>query len=85
MNTSRCISALGVSILTALPVAAQIPEKPVRLVLQITVDQLLSDLIERYSAGYGEGGFHRLLNNGTFYIDAHHRHANTGSCQKDSC
>ena len=77
MKTSICISALGVSLLTAFPVAAQIPEKPVRLVLQITVDQLRSDLIERYSAGYGEGGFHRLLNNGTFYIDAHHRHANT--------
>ena len=77
MKTSICISALGVSLLTAFPVAAQIPEKPVRLVLQITVDQLRSDLIERYSAGYGEGGFRRLLNNGTFYIDAHHRHANT--------
>jgi predicted AlkP superfamily pyrophosphatase or phosphodiesterase len=77
MKTFICISALGVSLLVAFPVAAQVPEKPVRLVLQITVDQLRSDLIERYSAGYGEGGFRRLLNNGTFYIDAHHRHANT--------
>ena len=77
MKAPLCISALGVSLLTAFAVAAQVPDKPVRLVLQITVDQLRSDLIERYSAGYGEGGFRRLMNHGTFYIDAHHRHANT--------
>jgi len=46
-------------------------------VLQITVDQLRGDLIDRYSAGYGEGGFRRLLDEGAFYVDAHHRHANT--------
>ncbi len=45
--------------------------------LQITVDQLRSDLIDRYSAGYGKGGFRRLLDEGAFYVDAHHRHANT--------
>ena len=77
MKASICISALGVSLLTTFPVGAQVPDKPVRLVLQITVDQLRSDLIDRYSAGYGEGGFRRLMNHGTFYIDAHHRHANT--------
>jgi predicted AlkP superfamily pyrophosphatase or phosphodiesterase len=59
------------------PIVAQTPERPVRLVLQITVDQLRSDLIERYSAGYGEGGFRKLLDEGAFYVDAHHRHANT--------
>ena len=56
---------------------AQIPEKPVRLVLQITVDQLRGDLIERYSAGYKDGGFRRLMDEGAWYTDAHHRHANT--------
>jgi hypothetical protein len=56
---------------------AQVAERPVRLVLQITVDQLRGDLIDRYSAGYGEGGFRLLLENAAFYIDAHHRHANT--------
>jgi len=77
MKNSLRISVLGISLLAAFPTWAQVPDKPVRLVLQITVDQLRSDLIDRYSAGYGEGGFRRLLNNGTFYIDAHHRHANT--------
>jgi predicted AlkP superfamily pyrophosphatase or phosphodiesterase len=47
------------------------------LVLQITVDQLRSDLIDRYSAGYGKGGFQLLLDEGAFYVNAHHRHANT--------
>jgi predicted AlkP superfamily pyrophosphatase or phosphodiesterase len=56
---------------------AQTAERPVRLVLQITVDQLRGDLIDRYSAGYGEGGFKLLLEKGAFYVDAHHRHANT--------
>ncbi|MGB5214467.1 MAG: alkaline phosphatase family protein [Anderseniella sp.] len=52
------------------------PDRP-RLVLQITVDQLRGDLIERYSKGFGEGGFRYLLDNGVVYTNAHHRHANT--------
>ena len=71
------IVTLGAGFVAAFPAIAQVPEKPVRLVLQITLDQLRSDLIERYSAGYGEGGWRRLLNEGAFYTDAHHRHANT--------
>jgi predicted AlkP superfamily pyrophosphatase or phosphodiesterase len=53
------------------------PDPDVRLVLQITVDQLRGDLIDRYAAGFGKGGFRRLLEQGAFYVDAHHRHANT--------
>ena len=41
--------------------AAQTAERPVRLVLQITVDQLRGDLIDRYSVGYGEGGVAKEL------------------------
>lgn len=55
----------------------QLAERPVRLVLQITVDQLRGDLIDRYSAGYGKGGFQLLVDEGAFYVNAHHRHANT--------
>ncbi|MEP2532446.1 alkaline phosphatase family protein [Shimia sp.] len=51
-------------------------EKP-RLVLQITVDQLRGDLIDRYGAHIGEGGFRYLLQNGVSFTNAHHRHANT--------
>ncbi|KZM49909.1 alkaline phosphatase family protein [Labrenzia sp. OB1] len=48
-----------------------------RLVLQITVDQLRADLLYRNREQFGEGGFRYLLENGTVYSDAHHRHANT--------
>jgi len=50
---------------------------PPRLVLQITVDQLRGDLIDRNKAHFGDGGFRYLLDNGLYYTDAHHRHANT--------
>lgn len=48
-----------------------------KLVLQITVDQLRGDLIDRNVDGMGEGGFRYLLNKGLVYTNAHHRHANT--------
>ena len=77
MNIQRVLIAAGLAMLTIGSAWAQTPERPVRLVLQITVDQLRADLIDRYAAGFGEGGFKRLLDNGTFYVEAHHRHANT--------
>ncbi|MFB3131863.1 MAG: alkaline phosphatase family protein, partial [Rhodothermales bacterium] len=51
-------------------------EKP-RLILQITVDQLRGDLPNRYYDRLGEGGFRYLMDRGTVYLNAHHRHANT--------
>lgn len=48
-----------------------------KLVLQITVDQLRGDLIDRNISAFGEGGFRYLLDNGAVYTNAHHRHANT--------
>jgi predicted AlkP superfamily pyrophosphatase or phosphodiesterase len=65
------------SILVALaPLIAQAQNTP-RLVLQITVDQLRADLIEKYSDGYGDGGFNWLKRNGVVYANAHQAHANT--------
>ncbi len=52
-------------------------EPPPRLVLQVTVDQLRGDLPERFLAHMGEGGYRYLLNNGVWFADAHHAHANT--------
>ncbi len=52
-------------------------EGGVRLVLQITVDGLRADLLERYRASFGEGGFERLLSGGVVYANAHYGHANT--------
>jgi predicted AlkP superfamily pyrophosphatase or phosphodiesterase len=53
------------------------PADPPRLVLQITVDQLRGDLLERYAAGLGKKGFRALQQSGVVFTNAHHRHANT--------
>ncbi len=47
-----------------------------KLILQITVDQLRGDLLARYYDRLGKGGFRYLLDTGTVYSNAHHRHAN---------
>jgi len=49
----------------------------VRLVLQITIDGLRADLINRYENGFGKGGFRFLMDKGTVYTNAHYQHANT--------
>lgn len=71
------VIAAGLALLAPFAASAQTLERPVRLVLQITVDQLRGDLIDRYAAGFGTNGFRRLLKDGAFYVNAHHRHANT--------
>jgi hypothetical protein len=48
-----------------------------RLILQITVDGLRGDLLERYADNFGKGGFQYLLNKGVVYGNAHYLHANT--------
>jgi hypothetical protein len=45
--------------------------------LQITVDQLRGDLPGRYLKNMGEGGYRYLMEQGIWYADAHHAHANT--------
>jgi hypothetical protein len=53
------------------------PEENVRLVLQITVDGLRADLVNRYQKSYGKGGFNYLLKEGINFTNAHYLHANT--------
>ena len=48
-----------------------------RLILQVTVDALRGDLPGRYQDRFGEGGLRYLLETGSVYTNAHHRHANT--------
>ncbi len=55
---------------------ATAPSRP-RLVLQITVDALRSDLPERYAHVLGDGGFRYLMEQGINYTNAHYQHANT--------
>jgi predicted AlkP superfamily pyrophosphatase or phosphodiesterase len=49
----------------------------IRLVLQITIDGLRADLINRYKNGFGEGGFRYLMDKGTVYTNAQYQYANT--------
>jgi predicted AlkP superfamily pyrophosphatase or phosphodiesterase len=49
----------------------------IRLVLQITVDGLRADLINRYENGFGNGGFRYLMQQGVVYTNAHYQYANT--------
>lgn len=44
-------TAIGAAVFVSGTAWAQVAERSVKLVLQITVDQLRSDLIDRYSAG----------------------------------
>ncbi len=45
--------------------------------MQITIDQLRGDVIERFGDRFGKGGFRYFLDNGVHYANAHYIHANT--------
>jgi predicted AlkP superfamily pyrophosphatase or phosphodiesterase len=51
--------------------------RDIRLVLQITVDGLRADLLNRYQAGFGKDGFRYLMKKGVVYTNAQYQHANT--------
>jgi predicted AlkP superfamily pyrophosphatase or phosphodiesterase len=53
------------------------PEKPPRLILQITVDALRGDLPGRNLHNMGEGGFRYLFDAGVHYSNAQYEHGNT--------
>ena len=81
MKTAQSRSFLAAALVGALvfssSVARAAAEPAPRLVLQITVDQLRGDLPGRYVREMGEGGFRYLMDQGVWYADAHHAHANT--------
>lgn len=52
-------------------------QSDIKLVLQITVDGLRGDLLNRYGKGFGENGFQYILDKGVVYTNAHYQHANT--------
>ncbi|WP_299005239.1 alkaline phosphatase family protein [uncultured Shewanella sp.] len=55
----------------------QQPIKKPKLVLQITVDALRGDLLNRYQHHFTNDGFKHLINHGIVYTNAHYQHANT--------
>ena len=52
-------------------------ERDIKLVLQITVDQLRGDTMTRFSDRFVEDGFRRFLDHGVHYSNCHYDHANT--------
>jgi predicted AlkP superfamily pyrophosphatase or phosphodiesterase len=68
------IAALAIFALAA---SAQAATPVPRLILQITVDQLRGDLPTRYADRLSDKGFRYLMEQGTWYTDAHYQHANT--------
>ena len=73
---SRFSTGLTALLLMVVATSAEAADRP-RLVLQITVDGLRGDLLQRYAAHFGRGGFRYLLEKGVVFTDAHHGHANT--------
>lgn len=59
--------------------SAQAPtwQAPPKLVVGIVVDQMRTDYIYRYWDNFGDGGFKRLINEGSFQRDAHYNYAPT--------
>jgi len=83
VNKRPCVLTLSILIATLLLVlsgtswAQGTASATPKLVLQITVDQFRGDLPTRYLDRLGKGGFRYLLEQGTYYTNAHYRHANT--------
>jgi len=83
--TKRCYRAwIAVSVFSCLSAVSHAQnsanlgrQAPPKLILQITVDQLRGDLLWRYEERFGEAGFRYLIEEGSVYLNAQHRHANT--------
>jgi predicted AlkP superfamily pyrophosphatase or phosphodiesterase len=78
MSTKRIIVVIAVlsAFLTLTPASAGQSERP-KLVLEIIVDQLRGDMPSMVLERNGSGGFRYLAENGAWYKNAHHSHANT--------
>ena len=64
MSSLRALVLLVLATLLSIPALATEPSSPIRLILQITVDQLRGDLPLRYRDRLGEGGFRYLHEEG---------------------
>lgn len=67
----------GLFISNVQPALALDKQNNPKLILQITVDGLRADLLERYKHNFDEGGFRYLLDEGINFKNAHYQHSNT--------
>ncbi|SON52963.1 alkaline phosphatase family protein [Vibrio tapetis] len=73
--TTLKLATLFLAVTCALPVSANLKQPD--LVLQITVDGLRGDLLNRYQHNFSDNGFRYLMEQGTVYSNAHYQHGNT--------
>lgn len=69
--------SLGLVIFSLSGMHAAQASPQIKLVLQITVDGLRADLLNRSPQHFAPAGFNYLTQNGTVYSNAHYQHANT--------
>lgn len=79
LRSNRGISAAQTLLLAccAACIPAAVANDAPRLVLQITVDALRGDLVQRNAHNMDKGGFHYLLRHGVYYRNANYQHSNT--------
>ncbi len=65
------------AILFIIAASAPVNAKDIKLVLQITIDGLRPDLLQRSPEHFTKGGFNYFFNKGYSYTNAHYLHANT--------
>jgi arylsulfatase A-like enzyme len=75
MNLRALAAALSLALPAALTAQPAKPAKPT-LVVQITVDQLRPDYLDKWAPQF-TGGLKRLLQQGAFFTQAYHDHATT--------
>lgn len=76
MHISK-LSVLTLALFSSGHALANVVDSKPALVLQITVDGLRGDLLERYKHNFGENGFRYLMEEGTYFTNANYQHANT--------
>ncbi len=72
-----CIVLAMIIPMSLMPAQAGTSRKHLKLVLQITVDQMRGDVPTRFGDRFGLGGFRHLMETGTHFANAHYTHANT--------
>ena len=80
MNPAAATLLGALVLLGAMPTDALAARKrpaQIRLVLQVTVDGLRGDLLNRCGDRLGDDGFRYLLDHGAVFADARYQHANT--------
>ena len=73
----KCQNLLVALVLLLFHAGLDADPESLKLILQITVDQLRGDQPQRYANHFGNGGFRYLMEEGLHYRNAHYQHANT--------